>query len=324
MAFIAVDAKADVEGSKKGRLTPAQHAILNAWSLPNKTGVLDFGNKCQATASSYTGASGRAQVVFQSGFLVICGRLVECEAGTTLDVDLPSSGSTSGVIVARFNLKGLGDEEFQVVAKPQRVVTKQDLNTNPTGTYEFALYTYKAEPALLTLENAMEYVPSVENKILDVMTGEASPLYKYDNSKGTIESRLSALGFRSGQFLLYDGFTAPNNNNIKRQGNYCIANLNVEVNAAPYYTEGVSEFTKKVGYVNNYYMPNIAKGSILSFSWRVSCIIGGKQRYTYAEGRLTSEGELSFTMSYANQGIAYNDTIKSIWMTNFGYEAKPL
>ena len=36
MAFIPIDAKADIQGSKKGKLTPYQHAQLNVEGITQK------------------------------------------------------------------------------------------------------------------------------------------------------------------------------------------------------------------------------------------------------------------------------------------------
>ena len=65
MAFIPINAKADVKGSKKGRLTPAQNAQLNAFCLASKTGILDTLDKCEAEQFSYTAINNLATIVFK-------------------------------------------------------------------------------------------------------------------------------------------------------------------------------------------------------------------------------------------------------------------
>ena len=101
MAFVPIDAKADIQGSKKGKLTPAQHAQLNAWSLTGKTGILDCLDRCQATSTSYTAIDDIATVTFKKGYFVICGRLVECESNTKFTMNTPAIGSVSGKIVLK-------------------------------------------------------------------------------------------------------------------------------------------------------------------------------------------------------------------------------
>lgn len=171
MAFIPIDAKADVENSKKGKLTPAQHSQLNAWSLVNKTGIFDFLSRCEATATTYTATSNIATVVFNKGFFVVCGRLVECEQGTEVQITTPVSGSETGWIIAKFNLSASGTSEFEVtIKKKTENLIQQDLNLNPTtGIYEFVLYDYTAYPESVTIERVnTNYLPSVQSIISDL------------------------------------------------------------------------------------------------------------------------------------------------------------
>ena len=197
--FIPIDAKADVQGSKKGKLTPAQHAQLNAWCLASKTGILDCLDKCQATATSYTATNNVATVILKKGYVVICGRLVECEAGTEVKITTPTSGSVSGKIILRYNLASVQEQEFVATTTTASLV-QQDLNENPlTGIYEFELYSYTATPTSVTLTRTGEYVPDIGGKLSQFeasLTDEGKPLGGYDTSKGTIEERLTALGFK--------------------------------------------------------------------------------------------------------------------------------
>lgn len=220
MAFIAINAKADVSGSKKGKLTPEQNAQLNAWCLAKKTGILDCLDRCTAYTSSVS--NNEATIIFNRGYIVICGRLVECESGTIVRLTTPSSGSTSGKIILRYSLGSLGENEFVVTTK-QGVLTQQDLNENPTnGVYEFELYSYVATSTNVTLTRTGEYVPDIGGlvqKIDNNIMGEGKPLYGYDTSKGTIEERLTSLGFKEGSVSLSIDGTATQNE-VKRQGNY--------------------------------------------------------------------------------------------------------
>lgn len=225
MAFIAIDAKADVADSKKGKLTPAQHAQLNAWCLASKTGILDWGNRCESSAASYSVSGGAATVYFRKGFAVVCGRLVECEEGSSVVVAAPSVGTVNGKIILRFNLSNSGAEEFEATTKTGALV-QQDLNDNATtGVYEFELYSYTATPTTVTLSRSnTDYIPDIGGKLaqfITVLTGTGMtgtgnpplqgydesngtieerlmPLSEYDNTKGTVETRLTSLGFKTG------------------------------------------------------------------------------------------------------------------------------
>lgn len=230
MSFIAIDAKADVANSKKGKLTPAQHAQLNAWCLAGKTGILDWGDKCVSTAASYSVSDGAATVIFKKGYLVICGRLVECEANTQVAVSAPISGSVNGKIILRYNLSNSGNDEF-VVTTTTSALTQQDLNDNPlTGVYEFELYSYTATPSTVTLlRTNTDYIPDIGGKLqqfITVLTGTGMtgtgnpPLQDYDKGKGTIEARLTALGFREADISVAG---ISNALHLKRQGNYVYA-----------------------------------------------------------------------------------------------------
>ena len=109
MSFIPIDAKADLQGEKKGKITPAQHAILNAWSLASKTGILDFpqdhtkAGRCEATTLQITNIQqDTTEIIFNKGYLVICGRLVECEDNTKFVFKTPTTGTEIGKIIARW------------------------------------------------------------------------------------------------------------------------------------------------------------------------------------------------------------------------------
>lgn len=271
MAFIPINAKADINGSKKGKLTPAQYAQVNAFSLSQKTGIFDAPNKCEATVNTPIG--GAAEVVFQKGYLAICGRIVEVEEGSTVSVPIPVYGEekVSGRIVAGFYLSSEGENEFKVFATQNQPI-KQDLNDYPTsGTYELVLYEYEATPNGVTLldrqptdyirpntspstatwfngsPSAPLYDPTQEGKETKWVnnirtmfkyifndgfkTGSSdyapeqshaesfvkAPLSNYDVSKGTIEERLSRLGFSEGSVSAPFDYTT-----LKKMGNYAI------------------------------------------------------------------------------------------------------
>lgn len=260
MSFIAIDARADVAESKKGKLTPAQHAMLNAWCLASKTGILDWGNKCESSAESYSVSGGAATVYFKKGFVAICGRLVECEEGSSVVVAAPSVGTVNGRIILRFNLSNSGAEEFEATTKTGALV-QQDLNDNPTtGVYEFELYSYTATPTTVTLSRAnTDYIPDIGGKLeqfITVLTGSGMtgtgnpPLQGYDESKGTIEERLTSLGFKEGNILNAGGSVVGK---IYRQGNYVIGKItsvlaissSMGLSIAPLGTAALNDFKPK-------------------------------------------------------------------------------
>ena len=200
MAFIPIHAKADIStgvGAKKGKITPAQAAQLNAWCLASKTGILDCLDRCEAENLSYSVIDNYATIVFKRGYIVICGRLIECENGTKAIIQ--ALGEVSGKVILTYNLAGTGVGEFNV-GTTMFELRQNDLNENPqTGIYEFELYSYKATPTSVTLTRTQPYVPDIGGEFKRFeksLKDEGKPLHGYDDSKGTIEERLTALGFK--------------------------------------------------------------------------------------------------------------------------------
>ena len=182
MAFIPIDAKADIQGSKKGKLTPAQHAQINAWCLAKKTGILDCLGRCEATQLNYTTTTDTVKVVFNDGYIVICGRFIECEKGTGFEITVPVTGSVAGKIVLRCDLSSNKEKEFEIISKTDDL-KKQDLNENPlTGIYEFELYSYIATPTGITLSrNNKEYIPDITTKLEELSKKHYVVVLDYSN-----------------------------------------------------------------------------------------------------------------------------------------------
>lgn len=248
--FIPIDAKADVEGSKKGKLTPTQHAQLNAFCLANKTGIFDCLGRCEFSTISYNGDI--ATITFNSGYIVICGRLVECEAGTTFDLTLPTSGTETGNIVLRYDLSAQGNGEFEI-DKKVGTLTQQDLNEHPIdGVYEFVLYQYTATSSSVTLTRNIEYLKSVEHRL------------------ESVEERLTKLGFKRGSIYERADSSGTPVGEIIRQGNFVLIHYNFLTSYSPtptlyvYPDEGSSwlDFLPKDG--NSIYL--LHQGEIQSVS----------------------------------------------------------
>ena len=330
MAFISIDAKADLQGQKKGKITPAQHAILNAWSLSSKTGILDFPQdhskpgRCEATVLNITNIQNyETEIVFNKGYLVICGRLVECEDQTRFTFKTPVSGTENGKIVARFYLSSSGSEEFNVVKKIGSL-TQQDLNDKPdNGIYEFELYSYTATPTTLTLvRNNTNYIPDIGGKLAQFeasLKDEGKPLHGYDDSKGTIEDRLTKLGFKQGSVTLSSGTATVNT--VNRQGNYCILNLKID-NIGSY----------AVNKENNIKIGTITSSKNINFFpvFDIKCIaVAIYSNYpagptnVILDTTINKSGEIYAVIPKLSN---YNSTVTfgNFELKNIGYEAKPL
>ncbi len=216
MAFIPIHIRADIQGSKKGRITPAQQAQLNAWSLSKKTGILDWGGKCTITNTVPERASnGDVTITFNKGYIVICGRLIECEDGTNFTFN--TSVNETGKIILKIDLNSSGENEFVIEKTTRSQLTQQDLNENPvTGIYEFELYSYTTTSTNVSFTSSVSsYVKNLDGLVEDIKSNVRSDIEK-------IEKRLDRLGFKSGRLTPQQQFTNLTGNDdgiITREGN---------------------------------------------------------------------------------------------------------
>ena len=322
--FIAVNAKADIKGSKKGKLTPAQNAQVNAWCLSSKTGIFDCLGRCEATSTSYSAMSNEAIVDFHNGYIVICGRLIECEEGSTVKIVTPLSGSIDGKIILRYDLNNSGENEF-VVTTTTAALVQQDLNENPlTGIYEFELYSYTATQTQVSLvRNNTNYISDVANKLnshtrdIARLNKLTYPLGDYDMSKGTIEQRLTNLGFKSGSVTMTVG--TASSQSLSRQGNYCLFSLtadigiNIEKSTTVYLAVLPSEFyptSETTSYARYFYVSQNTGGTSTGF---------GNAAVT-----ITTGGPVKLSDFSVAGGGSTTITATKIVISNVGYEATPI
>lgn len=299
--FIPIDAKADIADSKKGKLTPSQHAQLNAWCLGNKTGILDWGGKCTYKNISVDATTHTATILFNKGYVVICGRLVECEQDTSFTIDIPiTSGTTETTyIVLQYNLGGSGIGEFGIAQRSNTrgvypfvgSLKQQDLNDDPiTGLYEFVLYECNATSTSVTLTRNINYVKSVEQRLED-------------------------LGFKQGSI---ETSVSTTQNLITRQGNYVIGNL--AFYGAPFSGTLPAEFrpktTTKIGVYHSFdisaagLFTGETGGGVTGF---ITFSTDGTVIYSPLVGSV-----------FAQQGIAMANARTQLITCNFGYEATPI
>lgn len=325
--FIAINAKADIQGSKKGKLTPAQNAQVNAWCLASKTGIFDFGGKCLASSSSFVASNNEATIDFHNGFVAICGRIIECEEGTQVKVVTPTTGTINGKIILRYDLAANGANEF-VVTTTTAALVQQDLNENPiTGVYEFELYSYTATPTNVTLvRNNTDYIPDIGgklNQLITVLTGTGivgsgnPPLQGYNTEKGTVEERLTRLGFKQGSVTMTAGIASSQK--ITRQGNYCLFNLtadigiNIEKSTTVYLAVLPSEFyptSETTSYARYFYASQAPGGTSTGF---------GNVKVT-----ITTDGIVKLSNFSVAGGGSTTITATKIVISNVGYEATPI
>ena len=125
-----------------------------------------------------------------------------------------------------------------------------DLTKNTSGTASLELYRFQAQNGVIS--NIQKSVRAIE------YSGTA--LVGYDIQKGTVEERLSRLGFREGSISYYSGYTAesPDEDYIKRQGNYVIGHLSLKSEDI---LEGGLKITSKE--LNEQYSHTVIKDTVI-------------------------------------------------------------
>ena len=331
--FIPINAKADISGSKKGKLTPEQNAQVNAWCLTQQTGIFDVLGKCQAENSVYTATNNVANIVFKSGFISICGRIVECEAGTNISVITPANGEASGKIIARYNLGGIKEEEF-VVTTTTSALVQQNLYENPqTGIYEFELYSYIATPTSVTLtRNNTNYIKPTsqlfidfENNFKEKYANEGKALYNYNDTKGTIEDRLTKLGFKSGTIsFMGEEYSSSNNDTSQdglfRQGNFVICKFKIKRMVTTSIAQNYLASKKTMFTLPENFRPkNNTKINVLAYRFTDNIGILSGFRISNITVQQNGNAVIDYIGADVNDfGVDYNFEI------NFGYEAPPI
>lgn len=196
-----------------------------------------------------------------------------------------------------------------------------DLTQNTTGTARMELYHFKATSGVIS--NIEQIVSKIE------YSGTA--LSDYDNSKGTIEERLDALGFREGSITLASGITASTNV-IKRQGNYVIGK--VEFSPAVAITSFLGT-PVDIGDVPEYFRPKVKE--YISYRTEATTQMSIITTTGSGSGSLTSTSSDSVTVDIdgkivgsgraswnpSNTKLSGSTTIK-LKSISFGYEANPL
>lgn len=163
-------------------------------------------------------------------FTIKSGRLVV----DGVEVDIPSGGETITATNPRAELRYLIYAEVNLATNSAEIksifssgsdyptISKgDDLTVNTVGTARIELYTFVKTAAnlIITIEKKVKAIPY--------------PLRGYDLSKGTVEERLTALGFKQGSVTPHNDVSATTNI-LKRQGKYCILNYNITATTSIY------------------------------------------------------------------------------------------
>lgn len=188
-----------------------------------------------------------------------------------------------------------------------------DLTENSSGIAKLLIY------AIETYNGVVE-ASHKQIKAIDY-TGKA--LVGYDSSKGTVEERLTALGFREGSVILGENITATQNV-LKRQGNYVLGHLILDVSKlsddGDYATPSQTVFTLPDNFkIIDNYRDNLQLFEIPfeeGYAW-MSDRFAGK----FYQKSQTGEDANKFKLSWVLKDASAGDTHLEIM---FGYEAIPL
>lgn len=348
MAFIAIHAKADIttndiidtqpaSTTKKGKFTPQQAAILNSFSLTGKTGVLDIGKKCALINDTVSIVGGKVELTFQDGYFLICGRLIECQDGTTYTIDADSV-NTGDIIVAEFDKSNQKNDEFTIKIVPKNSSFDNQSSLLEDGiVYQLPMYTItKSSTTISFARHSLfsSYIHTTSNALSSlanmIKDSPGAPLYNYNKGQGTVEdrftnisstvtnisNRLDKLGFKSGTITFNSAtfgsvnYTSTSENGIYRQGNFVFCRV-----AAKYGSK--QKLTSSFAQLAENFRPKQAT-YITAYAITDNNFIGALNYLIKTDGTVTqaySGGEgLATIMQYGYYEL----------YINFGYEAAPI
>lgn len=197
--------------------------------------VKGFGQEC-----AYTFENGIFKI--GSGRIVLQGWEVDIdEFGWSLDLSNVTTGAYSYVVYLEVNLvtqQANINYNFDLFVYPE-IDRGDDLTTYPNGIARIPLYEFKINGGEITyislVSPVIPYTKDIKESIENGKVKAKIATYaSEDILKGTIEDRLTRLGFKSG-VITFAGesygsasYTDTENNGIYRQGNYVFCRIKIE------------------------------------------------------------------------------------------------
>lgn len=249
--------------------------------------------------------------------------LAEIEVDDVIGTDFETTPATHGIEYEQdpIAMAKIGDvTQLNTTAKNNLVSAINEVNTKAEATAE----------EIEKIEDGTVSVPNATNADIAQYASD-------DITKGTIEERLTNLGFRqgtfgldtSGSYALVDGVQRPecvqttiNTNVIKRQGNYCIGSFKItwtDVEPDPPPTSSLSYRHNLVITIPENFRPKeetlvaLVDSNYSKTTTSIGIIIGAYLRI-YPNGQCVFEGGVS----------PYTNNIDSVMMLNAGWEAQPI
>lgn len=184
------------------------------YAYGNQSGyAINKGDECSYTING-------SKFKINSGRLVIQG--VECDIDAN-GVEITIDNVATKKYYTVYLQVNLATNETKILAMSDltsypTIQSGNDLTQNTIGTATMELYHFEATSGVIS--NVKKIVSKIE------YTGTA--LVGYDISKGTVEERLTNLGFKQGVMTTPSSLFTPITNYVKRQGNYVIGKLEYE------------------------------------------------------------------------------------------------
>lgn len=212
-------------------ITNKDDTIMTRYAYGGYSGIVKgFGSECE-----YTAENGIFKIL--DGEIIIDGWEIQIDGvGWTLDLH-NVIGIQYHSVYAEINVltETVILSSTYLTASYPEIEKGDDLTETPNGTARLLLYNVKVESGAITeVVKRFEIIPYLSDIEKGLRDGTFKPkIAQYaseDTSKGTIEERLTALGFRPG-VASYSGFyrngvlVGPTTNSLKKQGKYVIFNF---------------------------------------------------------------------------------------------------
>lgn len=191
------------ETSDTPNITNKDDTIMTRYAYGGYNGVVKgFGSECE-----YTANNGIFKVL--GGRIIIDGWEVDVD-GEGFGLNLSTVYGTqyhSVYLQINIAVESVDIKSSYLTGSYPTIEKGDDLTSAQNGSARLLLYNVKVENGIITeVVKRFEIVPYLTQKVLDIeknlsdlnlsIKGENKPLYAYDETKGTIEDRLNALGFK--------------------------------------------------------------------------------------------------------------------------------
>ncbi len=164
------------------------------------------------------------------------------------------------------------------------------------------------EQSFEDMKTTLDNITEGKSKVPKAKEAEIAQYASPDTSKGTIEDRLTNLGFKQGSASVSLGSAATNS--VKRQGNYCILNL---VLKDEYFTGVIATLPAQ-------FRPKATFATKVGAKFAT---IDALEVYAAATCTIATDGTISVALIDYN-GTAISGDIYELYLENIGYEASPI